>query len=607
MDIRVLKSKRFYNHKTWHSATLICCLDESKPHHEQIIDFFKRKMLERNLVVSIVSSKEGVHMKKFIKVACILAAGIATPIGAATSQSYMPADSLFRKAMPARTAFFKNDLLEECFCNTWGGAFQTVFYGSRTTRGEGSDKLVKYFLPSTATGCCLNVREYQQAFEQSLSNENTPPNLGASADYDLTKDVEARNLNIVTVNGATGDASAGSFNSRACFTAQRSVFGVGFNYKQKLTRKKNGATGFWLEVALPVERVNNKIEIREQILDNGGGPLLTTPGLDDSPHVGSVKEAFRQNSWRYGKIDPRCQQSNWGVADMELIVGYNTYATECASVDSFMGIVAPTGNRVQGRSLFENVVGNGKHWGVMFGNSIAFDWYKGNCFDIHWYLEMASRYLFENKQVRSYDLLGKPWSRYMEVYSSPEQANAAFSLQGSDPRTATSIGTSGINVFTTCLKVTPRFSTVINQAIIFSGLHSCWIWSAEFGYNLFARQQETIKLLDCDPLQGIFLKGIDGNGSATTARTIKSNYAESVVLFNDPNYNRLELSASDINLDSVAAPAAISHIAYAMLGLKRNANCPCFAGVGASYEFQPREINTTFERWTVWVKGGITF
>ncbi len=252
MYLKDLKNIRFYNHQTWRSATLICCLDKSNRYDEQIIDFFKRKMLERNLVVFIVSSKEGVHMKKFIKVACILAAGIATPLGAATSQTYMPGESLFRKAMPARTAFFKNDLLEECLCNTWGGAFQTVFYGSRTTRGLGSEKIVKYFLPPTATGCCLNVKEYQEAFEQSLSNLNTPPNLGASADYDRTKDVEARNLNIETVNGATGDAAAGSFNSRACFFASRSVFGVGFNYKQKLSCKKNGATGFWLEVALPV-------------------------------------------------------------------------------------------------------------------------------------------------------------------------------------------------------------------------------------------------------------------------------------------------------------------------------------------------------------------
>jgi len=608
MDLKDLKKYQdFYDQELCYEAALICCLDEYMRYDEQIIDFFKRKMLERNLVVFIVSSKEGVHMKKFIKIACILAAGIATPLGAAVSQTFMPAETLFRKAMPVRTAFFKNDLLEECCCNTWGGAFQVVFYGSRTTKGEGSEKLVKYFLPPTSTGCCLNVQEYQETFEQSLSNTATPPNEGASADYSRLKDIEARHLNIETVNGATGAATAGSFNSRACFFAQRTVFGVGFNYKQKLSLKKNGATGFWGEIALPVERVNNKIVINEQITNNGGGPLLTVPGLDNSPHVDSVKEAFRQANWNYGKIDPRCQHSQWGVADIELIIGYNTYATECASVDSFAGLVAPTGNKVRGRTLFENVVGNGRHWGVMFGNSIAFDWYRGSCFDIHWYLEMASRYYFENKQVRSFDLNGKYWSRYMEVYSSPEQANAAFTQAATNAEAATAAGTSGINVFTQCVKVTPRFSTVINQAIIFSGLRSCWIWSAEIGYNLYARQQETIKLLDCDPLRGVYLKGVDGAGSATTARTIKANYRDSVVFFSDPNYTRLELSAADINLDSIAAPAAISHIMYAMVGIKRNQNCPCFAGLGASYEFQPREINTLFDRWTVWVKGGITF
>ena len=550
-------------------------------------------------------------MKKFIKVACILAAGIATPIGAASSQTFMPAESLFRKAMPVRTAFFKNDLLEECACNTWGGAFQMVFYGSRTASGEGSEKLVKYFLPPTVTGCCLNFQEYQEAFEQSLTNTPVPPattpNLGLSSDYSRLKDIEARNFNIETINGATGPATAGSFTSRACFFAQRTVFGVGFNYKQKLSLKKNGATGFWLEIALPVERINNKIVINEQITNNGGGPLLTVPGLDNSPHVDSVKAAFRQTNWNYGKIDPRCQHAKWGVADIEWIIGYNTYATECASVDSFAGLVTPTGNKVEGRTLFENVVGNGRHWGVMFGNSIAFDWYRTSCFDIHWYFEWASRYYFENKQVRSFDLIGKPWSRYMEVYSSPEQANAAFTLNPTNPEAAVSLGTSGINVFTRCVKVTPRFSTVINQALLFSGLRGPWMWSGEIGYNIYVRQEETIKLLDCDPLQGIFLKGIDGAGSATTAKTIKANYRDSVVLFSDPSYARLELSAADIDVRSIAAPSAVAHIIYAMVGLKRNENCPCFFGLGASYEFQPREINTAFERWVVWVKGGITF
>ncbi len=193
----------------------------------------------------------------------------------------------------------------------------------------------------------------------------------------------------------------------------------------------------------------------------------------------------------------------------------------------------------------------------------------------------------------------------MELYSSSEQAFAAYS--NPSVLAGTCAGTSGINVFTNCFKIKPRFQTNINQALTFNGLRGCWIWAAELGYNLFARQHETVELLNCNPLNGVFLKAVDGLGEVTTARTIKANYRDSSIEFTDPNYNRLELAACDINEESVAAPAAISHCIYGMLGIKRNESCPCFGGIGASYEFQPSEINTAVERWTVWAKYGITF
>jgi hypothetical protein len=503
-----------------------------------------------------------------------------------SSRTFFSVPSHFQSFMPERVSFFRNELLNKC-PEGLGGAFQAVIYGSQTTT-EGSRKLARYFLPNGCNTDTLTFREFNPA------GESTEP--FTTQDNRPTKDVDATHFNIRTVNQ--------TFASRVLFKPEQSVFGIGLTYKQKLTTGCDGFSGFWLEGAMPIERVRNHITLVENILNDGGGPILDEIGLDNSFVVGTVKEAFAQKNWRFGKIECHCPLEKWGIADIELKAGYTSITVmqalcETCSLNSYLGILIPTGTRVKGQYVFEPIVGNNRHFAFIAGNSIAFETYTKHKLHLNFFLDANSRYLFSNKQIRSFDLVGKPWGRYMEVYNGPEEAAIAASNQ------SVTSGTSGINVFTRCVQVSNHFSADINSCIAASYDLKDAAVMGELGFNLFARQAEVVDFFDCSNiLNKVALKAVQGLGGTNNARTIKNNFTAATVEF-DQSY--LALNNCDIDPESAAHPTVISHIAYLSLGYRWNSSCPGFIGIGVSCEFALKDINSALERWTLWGKFGITF
>jgi hypothetical protein len=78
-------------------------------------------------------------------------------------------------------------------------------------------------------------------------------------------------------------------------------------------------------------------------------------------------------------------------------------------------VAAPTGSRIHGTHLFEPVIGNGKHWEVgaqITGHALL---WENECQDdaISFYLNANLTHLCASNQYRTFDLKGKPLSRYM--------------------------------------------------------------------------------------------------------------------------------------------------------------------------------------------------
>ncbi|MBA3752215.1 hypothetical protein H0X06_05510 [Candidatus Dependentiae bacterium] len=515
-------------------------------------------------------------MHKIIIVGYLLTALSVAEAGIITSHTFFSVRPYFQSAMPERVSLFRNDLLDEG--EGLGGAFEVVTYGGQLTE-EGSQKLSRFFLPPGCNLGCLNVKEFNPVLEANPANTD---------DGNPAKDIEARHFNIRTVNE--------TFASRICIVPFQNRIGIGFCYKQTLSHKYDGSTGFWFEGSLPIERVENFVKLTETISNDGGGPRNEL-GLDNSPRVGNMKEAFAQCSWMFGRI-PCKKLRKWGVADIELKIGYNSFSCETYSINSYVGLIIPTGTRIRGRELFEPVVGNNHHFGLNFGNAFAFEIFKYGRHAVQMFVASDTRYLISNYQVRSFDYNGKPWGRYMESYRSSEEASTAAANRDVNS------GTSGINLSTRCVRVSPNLSSTINTGFQLTRQCEASCWMLEAGYNFFARQAEHIELECSNTINNSAFKGINGSGTTTVARTIKNNFENSVFTLEQRYAAK---SNCDIDLESASHPATISNTVYATLGYRWDNECPYFVALGGSYEFTVSKINSPLDRWIVWGKLGFTF
>lgn len=106
-------------------------------------------------------------------------------------------------------------------------------------------------------------------------------------------------------------------------------------------------------------------------------------------------------------------QSEFGLADIDMILGYNYELTPFGHWGLFLEIVAPTGNKVNILNVFSPVIGNGKHWelGVGFsGHAVLWQSNETEC--LSGYIEGNVSHLFSNRQLRTFDLKNRVNSRY---------------------------------------------------------------------------------------------------------------------------------------------------------------------------------------------------
>src|SRR5579885_2021801 len=164
------------------------------------------------------------------------------------------------------------------------------------------------------------------------------------------------------------------------------------------------------------------------------GPVLRTNVLDSALNffngsqapllVGAtdiignfVIHSTRFDKLSYSKWNNCCENgslSKTGVADFELVLGYNVACTD----DGYFGLnirtAAPTGNHPCGEFLFEPIVGNGGSWQLGGGiDTHAVLWRGEHDNTFSFYLDANITHLFKACQSRCFDLCGKPNSRYM--------------------------------------------------------------------------------------------------------------------------------------------------------------------------------------------------
>ncbi len=359
-----------------------------------------------------------------------------------------------------------------------------------------------------------------------------------------------------------------------------------------------------------------------------------------------------QEPWRFGRFK-NCTQTRTGVADIDLIVGYDWSEWDTSHIGIYGQLVLPTGNKPSARTIFEPVIGNGKHWELGLGISGHLVlWERDTDQNLAIYLEGNATHLFKNTQMRSFDFCNNgALSRYM-LLKEYQEVNGSLEYTGRI--------INGINVATRPVEVSVAVKGDISAKLAYRS--PCLI--ADLGYNFYGQTKERLKLCrnrnDClfgvkgtegvcaleyaavgerPPLRfGELVKKIPLNATQNNA-TIR-NFAQTdnpVAVPSSPDtivvtaLSRQEgvidgadvirafeseppvlVSQKSLHKRTGSMPAQATHKVFGYLGYNFYEYDWCYnpyLGIGGEVEFDARSCDewSALNQWSIWIKGGFEF
>lgn len=180
-------------------------------------------------------------------------------------------------------------------------------------------------------------------------------------------------------------------------------------------------------------------------------------------------------------------QSVGGLADIDLILGYNFFNTDCARFGLYLQGVIPTGNRPNAYKVFQPVIGNGKHF--EFGGGLSLMARLWNCENssLAIFIEGNVTHMFNDTQCRLFDFndkekFGGSMSRYLLLKGYTTTVQNPF-VYNNELQSAVNILTRNVNV---------RVDVKGDASLKFSYTHCGF--GLDVGYNVYGQSQETITL-----------------------------------------------------------------------------------------------------------------
>ena len=193
-----------------------------------------------------------------------------------------------------------------------------------------------------------------------------------------------------------------------------------------------------------------------------------------------------------------------GFAELRGEFGWN-HIRENYHVGLNIQAAAPTGKRPNAVRLFENQVGNGKHWELGAGFMAGYNFWNSEDGDKSFALTIEAdvTHLFHAKQTRTFDLKGRQLSRYMlaEQFSPAAVAPATTpaAVFGSATAGATAAGVQATSQFNGTYAPVANFSTRdVKVAIGAQGdvvamfTYVCRGFTWDLGYNFWGMSCEKI-------------------------------------------------------------------------------------------------------------------
>ena len=312
--------------------------------------------------------------------------------------------------------------------------------------------------------------------------------------------------------------------------------------------------------------------------------LCQTNVTDPSPEFPhDIIEAFNQPSWCFSRITN--VKRKVGVAELRLQIGSSYISENSFQLNYYSVLAIPTGNKQNGKTMFEPVNGNNHHLGIGAGINIQAPLNRDlTDYAFCFFLDLESVILIRNKQFRTYDLFGKQWSRFLQM-NKPNIVDDPIDI-------LETTNLPGVNFMTQ--RITAKPFNVVDFALGWRMRTS--VVEAELGYGIWGHGRERTNLNH--HFTEVF--GIAGSAPGKTAS--RSTIAQKA----PDDLDFVPIQRSDLDPQSGESGGGFSQRALMSLGwINKGTRTDTVLGLGASVDV-PFE-NSLLQLWKIWVKLSATF
>lgn len=287
----------------------------------------------------------------------------------------------------------------------------------------------------------------------------------------------------------------------------------------------------------------------------------------------------KQDALTHAKL-PESKKSKFGVADIDIALGYKIIAKENKHLFLNAAVTIPTGTRTRGEYLFEPLYGNGHHVALGLGLDAAFRLWKKQRHSGKIFFAVNYRYLFEGTEKRTIPLnkVGYKAAHYYLTAKKDDVIGTAL--------------TPAANILTQDVSVRP--GNQFDAIAMFNFKSKRFL--LDIGYNLYTRETESISLKGQwkDDEYGVVKNDFNVTADASHPFNPTSVHAE------------FAINNDILDIQGAATPSQLTHKLFGGVGYKFTIiNNPSTVGIGGSYEFV--NSNNALENYAIWAKLGLSF
>lgn len=532
-------------------------------------------------------------MKKSSLLLAVLALGAQSAGAHYTNKTFLLPRNQGLVNLPLEMTTFQ-ERIHKPLENRFGGSIEAVgFYGQNTNKHA----IGTYFGAHT--------NSMKVIFDgQALTQAPVGTNLSDLNTTEGTLDVGYIIHDVTNASLADNDFPG----AKISLSPESSHYGVDFVYYQDLAKI---VKGLYFKINVPVECVSNNPH-----LDIDGGYADATDGNATKANLyryfaghytNNSSDAHptwnAQNKLTAAKIDGK--RSATGVADIDVMLGYDFLKKAKYFLGFNVGLSIPTGRESSGEYLFEPIYGS-KSFG--FGGGLQGEARLWGCERHNLKINMKAnyRYMFEATQKRIPGILKDQWGQY-ELLAS---MGSLSDIQDSSDICG-SILTPAANVLNQVCNVTPgsQLDAIVGFAYNNGG------FNADLGYNLYVKEAERVKTKTATFAGDSFTaaKSLNAVSGSTAVSTSPANFGTNQAQADggtnqvvDATHPMDWVIESDVRTTTAATPSQLTNGVYAGLGYAfKDWKRPMLLGIGGKYEFAAK--NSALEVWQCWAKVGVSF